>query len=45
MGLPLIKQIVSEHMGEISVKSGIGEGTAVTMVFPARWSGIAPQKD
>jgi PAS domain S-box-containing protein len=45
MGLPLIKQIVSEHMGEISVKSGINEGTTVTMVFPARWSGIDPQTD
>jgi signal transduction histidine kinase len=43
MGLPLIKQIVSEHMGEISVKSGINEGTTVTMVFPVRWSGIDPQ--
>jgi PAS domain S-box-containing protein len=45
MGLPLIKQIVSEHMGEISVKSGIGEGTTVTMVFPVRWGGIAPKTD
>lgn len=43
MGLPLIKQIVSEHMGEISVQSGIGEGTTVTMIFPVRWSGIDGQ--
>ncbi len=42
MRLPLIKQIVSEHMGEISVKSEIGKGTTVTMVFPTRWSGVNP---
>ena len=45
MGLPLIKQIVSEHMGEISVKSEIGKGTTVTMVFPVRWSGVNPGPD
>ena len=45
MGLPLIKQIVSEHMGEISVKSEIGKGTTVTMIFPVRWSGIKPNSD
>lgn len=43
MGLPLIKQIVSEHMGEISVQSEIGKGTTVTMVFPVRWSGVSPK--
>jgi signal transduction histidine kinase len=37
MGLPLVKQIVSEHMGEISVESKPGKGTVVRMVFPARW--------
>jgi len=45
MGLPIIKQIVSEHMGEISVKSEIGKGTTVTMVFPVRWSGVNPKPD
>ena len=45
MGLPLIKQIVSEHMGEISVKSEIGKGTTVTMVFPVRWSGVNQKSD
>lgn len=45
MGLPLIKQIVSEHMGEISVKSELGKGTIVTMVFPVRWSGVNPIPD
>ena len=45
MGLPLIKQIVSEHMGEISIKSEIGKGTTVTMIFPVRWSGVSPGPD
>jgi PAS domain S-box-containing protein len=45
MGLPLIKQIVSEHMGEISVKSEIGKGTTVTMNFPVRWSGVKQSPD
>ena len=45
MGLPLIKQIISEHMGEISVKSGIGEGTTVTMIFPVRWNEVAAPKE
>lgn len=40
LGLPLIKQIMAEHMGEISVSSEIGKGAIVTMVFPVRWSGI-----
>jgi two-component system, LuxR family, sensor kinase FixL len=45
MGLPLIKQIVSEHMGEISIESEIGKGTTVTMVFPVRWSGVNQAPD
>jgi PAS domain S-box-containing protein len=40
LGLPLIKQIVSEHLGGISVESGIGKGTTVTMTFPVRWGGV-----
>ena len=43
MGLPLVKQIVTEHMGEISVRSEIGKGAAVTMVFPVRWSDMNPE--
>ncbi|MBF0505764.1 MAG: response regulator [Nitrospirae bacterium] len=38
MGLPLVKQIISEHAGEITVKSEEGKGTEVRMVFPSRWS-------
>jgi PAS domain S-box-containing protein len=37
MGLPLVKQIVSEHMGTIQLESKKGEGTTFRMVFPARW--------
>jgi two-component system, LuxR family, sensor kinase FixL len=40
LGLPLIKQIMAEHMGEISVISEIGKGATVTLTFPVRWSGI-----
>ncbi len=38
MGLPLVKQIVSEHLGRIEVKSEIGKGTTFRLVFPARWT-------
>lgn len=37
MGLPLIKQIVSEHLGEIEVESGPGKGATFKITFPARW--------
>jgi signal transduction histidine kinase len=37
MGLPLVRQIVSEHFGEIKVESEIGKGTTFTIVFPVRW--------
>jgi PAS domain S-box-containing protein len=37
MGLPLIKQIVSEHLGEINVESGTGKDTTFRIVFPSRW--------
>ncbi len=45
MGLPLIKQIVSEHLGEIDVRSETGRGTTVRILFPARWlykTGVPP---
>lgn len=38
MGLPLVKQIVSEHAGNISVQSGEGKGTVVSVRLPLRWS-------
>ncbi len=38
MGLPLTKQIVEEHKGDISVKSEVGKNTTLTLTFPVRWS-------
>ena len=37
MGLPLVKQIVSEHMGTIQLENSKGKGTTFRMIFPARW--------
>jgi len=37
MGLPLVKQIISEHLGEVTVTSVPGQGTTFQMLFPARW--------
>lgn len=37
IGLPLIKQIVTEHLGEISVESEVGKGSAFTISLPLRW--------
>lgn len=37
MGLPLVKQIVSEHLGRIEVESEAGKGTTFTITFPVRW--------
>lgn len=37
MGLPLVRQIVSEHLGELKIESDFGKGTTVKMIFPVRW--------
>ncbi len=37
MGLPLVKQIISEHLGEVMLESEEDKGTKVTMTFPVRW--------
>jgi len=37
MGLALVKQIINEHLGEITVESTAGKGTAFKIEFPARW--------
>lgn len=37
MGLPLVKQIVSEHLGQIEVKSVLNKGTTFRLIFPVRW--------
>ena len=38
MGLPLVKQIMDEHKGDIKVESGLGKGTTFRLIFPVRWS-------
>ncbi|MFO0753758.1 MAG: response regulator [Thermodesulfovibrionales bacterium] len=37
MGLPLVRQVVTEHLGEITVESRPGAGTVFILSFPARW--------
>ena len=38
MGLPLVKQIVTEHLGELVVESKPGKGSVFKLYFPVRWS-------
>jgi len=38
MGLPLVKQVVSEHLGEIKVESEVNKGTTFHLLFPIRWT-------
>jgi signal transduction histidine kinase len=35
LGLPLVRRIVEQHGGSVEIRSAPGEGTTVTMVFPA----------
>ena len=35
LGLPLVQRIVEQHGGSVEISSSPGEGTTVTMVFPA----------
>ena len=44
MGLPLVKQIVAEHLGEIAVESELCRGTVFTLRFPLRWKQDAAVK-
>lgn len=37
MGFPLAKQIISEHLGNVVVKSTEMEGTTIMVSFPIRW--------
>lgn len=37
MGLPLVRQVVSEHMGDIHVESEVGAGSTFRITFPTRW--------
>ena len=34
LGLPLVRQIVDQHGGEISVDTALGEGTTITITVP-----------
>ncbi len=38
IGLPLVRQIISEHMGQIAVQSTQGAGTTFRMTLPLRWT-------
>ncbi len=38
MGLSLVKQIITEHMGSIKVESEAGKGAAFRLIFPVRWT-------
>jgi len=38
MGLPLVKRIVTEHMGDIRVVSSPGEYTVFSIELPLRWT-------
>jgi len=37
MGLPLIKQIITEHLGEIEVENELGAGATFRIKLPSRW--------
>ncbi|HSW65074.1 MAG TPA: sensor histidine kinase [Dissulfurispiraceae bacterium] len=37
MGLPLAKQVIAEHMGDIAVESEPGAGTTFRVTLPSRW--------
>ena len=37
MGLPLVRQIITEHLGDLVVSSRPNEGTSFKVLFPVRW--------
>lgn len=37
MAMPLVRQIVTEHLGELVVNSQEGKGTTFDMIFPVKW--------
>ena len=41
MGLPLVKQIVTEQFGDIQLESQINKGTIFKIVFPVKWCVLA----
>jgi signal transduction histidine kinase len=38
MGLPLVRQIVSEHLGTLIIESKPGNGSTFKLEFPVRWT-------
>ena len=44
LGLPLVRQIVDQHGGEITVETALGEGTTITLMLPLGRP-AAPQSD
>jgi signal transduction histidine kinase len=45
LGLPLVKHIMDAHGGRIEVKSKVGQGTAVTLLFPKQAVGHGQQEE
>ncbi len=43
MAMPLVRQIVTEHLGEIVVNSEEGKGTIFDMIFPVKWCAVSNQ--
>jgi PAS domain S-box-containing protein len=37
LGLPLVKQIITEHLGEVTVQSKPGQGSTFMIKFPTIW--------
>lgn len=37
LGLSLVKQIASEHLGKVTLESNVGEGSTFKLSFPFRW--------
>lgn len=42
LGLPLVKSMIELHQGQFEMQSAIGEGTTVSLRFPA--TRIVPQR-
>jgi signal transduction histidine kinase len=40
LGMPLVKRIVEEHGGRVTVQSELGEGTTVVMSLPLRMKNL-----